>query len=123
MQWESYNANPQYKRVGDCTVRAISKALDQDWETTFLWLCLYGFIFSDMPSSNQVWGAYLRDKGFVRHANDCECVTVECFCKENPNGCYILSLDKHVVTVIDGVLYDTWDSSDEIVIYYWKKER
>ena len=34
--WQSYNPNPvSGQRVGDCTVRAISKATGQDWETTY----------------------------------------------------------------------------------------
>ena len=122
MRWEYYNPNPQYRRVGDCTVRAISKVLNQEWEDTYIWLCVYGFYNNDMPSSNHVWGSYLRDMGFVRYANQCDCVSVKCFCEENPTGTYVLSLNGHVVTVIDGVLYDTWDSSEETVLFYWKKE-
>lgn len=34
--WQSYNPNPvKGQRVGDCTVRAISKALEQDAEKKF----------------------------------------------------------------------------------------
>ena len=34
--FEFYNPNPHGRRVGDCVVRAVSKALDQDWQTTYL---------------------------------------------------------------------------------------
>ncbi len=64
--FERYNPNPQGRVVGDCTVRAISKALGQSWEQTYIGLCLQGFLMGDMPSSNAVWGAYLRSKGFRR---------------------------------------------------------
>lgn len=30
-----YNPNPAGRNVGDCAVRAVSKALDVDWETSF----------------------------------------------------------------------------------------
>jgi hypothetical protein len=33
--YESFNPNPYGKRVGDCTVRAVSKALNQSWEKTY----------------------------------------------------------------------------------------
>lgn len=33
--WSNYNPNPKLNLVGDCTVRALSKALVQDWGTTF----------------------------------------------------------------------------------------
>ena len=31
-----YNANPYKIRVGDCVIRAISKALNQSWEDTYI---------------------------------------------------------------------------------------
>ena len=34
-RYRYYNINPKNKTVGDCTVRAISKAMGQDWETTY----------------------------------------------------------------------------------------
>ena len=122
--WHSFNENPDGKRVGDCTVRAISTALGQDWERTFMELCLQGFLMGDMPSSNAVWGEYLRNRGFCRHLipeSDDEYYTVTDFCRDYPEGTFLLALDSHVVAVIDGDLFDTWDSSDEIPIYCWEK--
>lgn len=58
--WTHYNPNPAGRNVGDCTVRALSKALDQDWYTTYLGLCVEGGLMGDMPSANATWGAYLR---------------------------------------------------------------
>ena len=34
--WIEYNPNPLGLRVGDCVIRAISKALDMPWEKTDL---------------------------------------------------------------------------------------
>ena len=64
--WVEYNPNPIGIRVGDCVVRAISKVLDQDWEKTFVDLCVQGLMFCDLPSSNAVWASYLRHKGFKK---------------------------------------------------------
>ena len=50
------------------------------------------------------------------------CYTVKDFCKDHPVGTYILATGSHVVTVVDGNYYDTWDSGTEVPIYYWKKE-
>ena len=122
--FQYYNPNPTNKRVGDCTVRAISKALSQSWETTFVGLALEGFLLSDMPSANHVWGAYLRRHGFERKMlpDECpDCYTVIDFCRDHPQGLYILAIDGHVVCVCDGKYYDTWDSGYEIPIYYWQK--
>jgi hypothetical protein len=41
----------------------------------------------------------------------------------HPTGYYLLALDEHVVAVRNGYYYDTWDSGDMIVLYYWEKEK
>lgn len=33
MGWIPFNPNPDANRVGDCTIRAISLATDQDWDS------------------------------------------------------------------------------------------
>lgn len=115
-----YNPNPAHKSVGDCTVRAVSKALGQDWEQTYIQLALQGFLMGDMPSANRVWGAYLRERGFVRRTPDDD-ITLSEFAAEHPRGTYILALPSHVVCVRDGDWFDTWDSGDEVPIYYWER--
>ena len=35
MAWIEYNPNPRRNRVGDCAIRAIAKATDQDWEMAY----------------------------------------------------------------------------------------
>lgn len=121
-----YNANPYHKLVGDCTVRAISKALNQNWDDTYLGIALEGYIRKDMPDGNAIWGAYLRRKGFVRHVIPHEYgddYTVEDFAREHPTGTYILALSSHVVPVINGNYYDTWNSGEEIPIFYWEHKK
>lgn len=119
MLYRYYNPNPG-RNVGDCTVRALSKALQQDWDKIYVGLCLEGFICRDMPSANAVWGNYLRRNGYRRELAPDD-VTVAEFADEHPCGTYILALSGHVVCVIDNTLYDTWRSENEIVLYYWEK--
>lgn len=105
-------------------VRAIAYALGQSWDTTYVDLFKYGMRAADMPSANAVWGAYLRDKGFLRHPveDSCpECYTVYRFCEDHPRGTYVLALDGHVVAVHNGHYTDVWDSGDETVLYYWER--
>lgn len=51
------NPNPREKKVGDCTVLAISLATNQTWEEVYLALYLDDYLLSDMPSTNDVWGS------------------------------------------------------------------
>lgn len=123
--WSMYNPNPVGRSVGDCAVRALAKALDIDWETAYAKIAAAGFNMGDMPSSNSVWGAILRQNGFYREniPNECPaCYTVEDFSIDHPRGVYVLGFDRHVATMIDGVLYDSWDSSKEIPQYFWYRK-
>ena len=117
------NPNPKNARVGDCVVRALSIATRRPWEDIYTALAVYGFMLCDMPSSNAVWGAYLKDQGYDRNVvtDTCpDCYTVKDFCRDNPSGTFILGTGTHAVAVVNGNYCDTWDSGDEVPIYYWR---
>lgn len=119
-----FNPNPVGRMVGDCSIRAIAKALDISWEDAYAKVAANGFRMGDMPSSNSVWGSVLRQNGFYRKSlpDLCpDCYTAEDFCKDNPTGVYVLGFGGHVAAIVDGVLYDSWDSSKEIPQYFWSK--
>ena len=123
--WVSYNANPEKRRAGDCAIRALSTALNQPWDKTFADLCIDGLVKHDLPNADHIWGEYLRRKGFRRNIMPCGVrleVTVREFCEDHPRGTYIVCPREHVIAVKDGEYYDTWDSGDEVVIYYWEVE-
>ena len=119
-----YNPNPYGHFVGDCAVRAISAAINQSWEQTYIDLCIQGYISGDLPNSNAVWDIYLKHHGFKRYTlpDTCpECYKVADFCYDYPQGTYILGTGTHVVTIIDGCYLDAWDSGHEKPIYFYKK--
>ena len=122
--WQYFNNNPIGGRVGDCAVRAVSKALDMEWSKAYTALALTGYAMCDMPSSNTVWGTYLRSNGFKREQIPDvypEKYTALQFCEDHPDGTYVLVFSGHVATVQDGTLFDSWDSSLEPPLYYYKK--
>lgn len=121
-RWQYYNPNPKELVTGDCTIRALCKALDKEWDDVYIMTSAIGQIMKEMPSANRVWGAVLKDNGFARRdALDVlpPKFTVKDFCDAFPDGVYVLGLDGHVVTVIDGIYYDTWDSGNMRILYYW----
>lgn len=123
--FEYYNPNPRMNLIGDCVIRAISKLTNMLWEEVYIDVCVQGLEMCDMPSSNSVWGAYLYKKGYRKGIipNTCpDCYTVKDFCADYPQGKYLLGTGTHAVAVEDGIYYDTWDSGDEVPIYFWRKE-
>ena len=124
MMWIEYNPNPLGLRVGDCVIRAISKALNESWEKVYIDLCVQGFMMGDLPNSNAIFSAYLRHKGFKRHTiEDCpDCYSVDDFCQDHPKGVFVIGTGTHAVCVIDGCYYDAWQSGRETPVYYFEKE-
>lgn len=123
--WEEYNPNPVGRRVGDCAVRAVAKALDVDWETAYTMLVANGFLMGDMPSSDSVWGATLRQHGFIRESvpDTCpDCYTAEDFCRDHPEGVYVLGFGGHTCTCKNGRVFDSWDSTGLAPQFFWHRK-
>lgn len=122
--WEYYNPNPAGRMVGDCSVRAVSAALDLSWDEAFDLLSHNAKEMCDMPSSDAVWGSVLRQHGFVRSIipSSCpDCYTIGDFAQDFARGIFVLGTGQHVATIIDGVIYDSWDSSSEIPSFMWRR--
>lgn len=123
-RWRKYNPNPAGRAVGDCAVRAVAAALGVDWETAFAMIAENAFLMADMPSSNSVWGAVLRQHGFRRYAvpNTCpDCYTMGQFAEDHPEGVFVVGTGNHVATIRDGMVWDSWNSLREIPQFYWTK--
>ena len=119
------NPNPKDIKTGDCVIRAICIAENKYWEEIYLDLMAKCFELKEIPTANEAWSKYLTSIGYKRHIvpDTCpDCYTVADFAKDNPTGTYILATGTHTVTVKDGNYYDTWDSGDKAIIWYFNKE-
>lgn len=122
--WIEYNANPVSNRVEDCAVRAVAVALDITWDEAFDLIAKNAKQMGTMMHSNAAWGSVLRQHGFIREVipNTCpDCYSIREFCEDNPYGVYVIGTGNHTLTVINGNYIDTWDSGNEIPIYFWKE--
>lgn len=133
--YRQLNLNPFGNDTGDCVIRALTLALNYNWFMVHDELCFLSRKMADMPSSNRVWKTYLKEKGYREESlqNTCpNCLTVEEFCKLHPQGRYILSTAEytkardnlivtgtHVVTIIDGDYYDSWDSGADVPLSFF----
>lgn len=124
--WIPYNANPAGHRDIDCTIRAISVALNQSWDKTYAEAFLEGYIEKRMPVNNIVWRAYLKRKNFGRAIipDTCpDCYTVGDFADDHPHGVYVLGTGNHAVAVIDGCVIDTFDSRGLFPLYFYYRKK
>lgn len=125
MSYQYFNPNPAGKHVGDCVIRAICRAFGYGWERAYLEICIQGFAMRDISASDSVWGAYLKNHGYQKHVlpDMCpDCYTLKEFAENSPSGTFIVKTDDHVTAVIDGIYYDSWDSGNKVVIYYYQKK-
>ncbi len=125
-EWCYFNPNPDGLRTGDCVIRAIAAATGMTWDEVYTGAALQGYILKDWPNGNHVWRAYLRSLGFEMAVipNTCpDCYTVGDFADDHPTGSYVLGTGTHAVGIVDGVIYDTFDSRSAVPIYYYYKER
>lgn len=124
-----YNANNRGKDVGDCVKRAISLAFGESYTTVSK---LLNAKMKDLREHqwniSSVFGEVIRDLGGGREiwVKADEYPTIDEFADTHPVGTYILSVgpkfDKHsshLCTVIDGKLYDSWNSLNYYVKRYW----
>lgn len=123
--WKEYNPNPTGVKTDDCAVRALAKVTDTDWETAYIRLVMNGFAMGLMPNNSATFSATMRKNGFYRKAipNTCpDCYTVADFAEDNPDGTYVLASNNHTVAVVDGDIYDMYDSSSAIPMFVWYRE-
>ena len=123
--WIRCNPNPVGRQTGDCVVRAIAIATGRSWRETYRDLCRIGEIEGDMPSSNMIWGMFLKKLGgkqFLLPEACPQCITVRAFCERYPEGVYIIGTGEHAVAVIDGDYYDAFDSGASVPSYFWRME-
>ena len=62
-----YQPNPRNLRTDDCVIRALTKALNVDWDTASIYAIVQQIRDSDIYVKNYVWGNLLLRNGFTKH--------------------------------------------------------
>ncbi len=127
-----YNANTRGTRTGDCSVRSISLAFNMDYRKVKQILndCMLksrGHVYN---SSNNIKYALIHEfnvpESDILDIRD-QKLTVSEFADQNPSGTFLIGCNKnpnppsnyvfggHLVTIINGKIFDTWDSRNHYV--------
>lgn len=115
-RWIEYNPNPQKNNTGDCSIRAITKALNIKYEDAFALSQKYSKEMYLMPEEARVINKLLKKEFNVSRRKNSTKETVNDFALSHPNGTYILHVHGHMVACVNGYYYDSWDSGKKKVL-------
>lgn len=112
---------------GDCTIRVLSKVFNCFWKEAFkrqIPYCLKYQVTSAFDCPAKQAKIILKELGFEYHSikvpKGSKRPTVESFAREHTAGRYIVNVARHVVAVVDGKYYDTWDSGDKCLYGFYE---
>ncbi len=108
---------------GDCVIRALTKALDLEWLQVFDELHPISREFQIPFNCRPCYEKYLSEvKHFEYHGisnrKGVKRPTVREFAKSHKTGKYVLRVAHHLVAVVDGVYWDTWDCCHKSLYVY-----
>lgn len=116
-------------KYGDCTIRALSKALGVTWLEAFdltVPLCREYQVSSVFGCPSKIERQIIGRLGFtytgVSNKKGTKRPTVDSFAKDHPTGTYILNVANHEVACSDGKYYDTWDCGNCSLYGYYTKD-
>ena len=114
-------------KYGDCVIRALTKVLGMSWLEVFDEITPLSREMQIPFNCKPCYEKYLTEvKGFkyvgISNSKGSKRPTVESFSKTNNHGTYLVKVANHVVAIVDGNYYDTWDSGHKSLYGYWVKQ-
>ena len=115
-------------KVGDCQIRAFCKVLGITWLEAFdmtIPICRELQTYTIFDCDHKKTKAAMERLGFkytgISNKKGSVRPTVDEFAKSHPSGRYIVSVAHHVVAIVDGKYYDTWDSGYKSLYGFYEK--
>lgn len=124
VRWLNYNPNPKTDKANDCSIRAYCAAENLKWDDAYDIACQYGKLNYMMPNDSKNCANILTEEfGYTYHKlkKEEKGQTVKEFAINHPEGIYVLDLPKHLVAVLNGEYYDSWDSGDKKIKGYYER--
>lgn len=137
-----YNANPKGKMTSDCVVRAISTVLRQPYDQTLREMTEMTIKTGYMWNENTGINKYMESKGWIKckspRKEDGKKYTGSDFCRTLMHPIYSEELNlhnkgfeinnvlaniggHHIVAIMSGQIWDTWNSSSKSIGIVWVK--
>lgn len=128
-----HNANPKNRITTDCVVRAISTALELPYSQVVMELaemqCKTGYDDGDKT----LYEKYLASKGWVKHKQPRKdfnlkytgkefCEMAQEYTMDYPSRMIANIGGHHIVAIVEGRVWDTWDSTGGCIGNYWTEE-
>lgn len=112
-------------RTGDCQIRALCKTLNLSWVEAFdltVPICRELQTYTIFDGNQELTLEAMKQIGFVytgvSNKKGSKRPTVESFAQDHKKGKFILRVSHHVVALVDGYYYDTWDCGGKS-LYGW----
>lgn len=137
-----HNANPKGKITPDCSIRAISTVLQQSWEQTLREMTELSIKTGYFINENKCINKYMQSKGFVlckqpRKDDNTKYTGTE-FCRTLMHPIYsedlklttkVFEINRilanigghHIVAIMSGQVWDTWNSTNGTIGKVWVK--
>lgn len=125
-----YNANPKNRFTTDCVVRALSTGLQLPYNQVVMELaemqCKTGYNARDVKTID----LYLKSKGWVKCKQPRKydntkytgrefCNHIQQYTMDYPERLIANIGGHHIVAIVDGRVWDTWNSTDGCIGNYW----
>lgn len=118
-----YNCNPYNVHTDDCVIRAITAGTGKSWEEVVSDLTQYMLQYGHMMNTPEIYGVYLKDKGWIcqktpkkRGGGE---MTIGEFVKKFAGHAIAHVDNNHVTYIADGKVWDLWDPSEHLIGEYW----
>lgn len=119
-RYKFINLNPLGKLEEDCVCRAISLALNVDYNVINYKLQLIGELYDCQYLCKSCYGYLLDDVYNLDRIETFNGMTINDFCKIAPKGTFIIRVEGHLTCVIDNEICDTWNCENQIIDTIWE---
>lgn len=120
MKFKYLNTNPLGVEEEDCVCRAIMLALNISYREAYYKLQLVAKLFECDQLCVCCYQHLLDDVYDLKRIPNVSGMTVEEFVNYYNKGIYIIRVNGHLTCVIDGINYDLWDTSKQVIDIVWE---